>query len=289
MSVLSHLLPAPLLASAVLATCLSACSVEPPDAALEDEENSTDAVVASTFIRSDQLSFGRAPSNTSDRSKDIDPDFKDPAAGAAKVIAWLDDHPGFDKPLYLGCIHAWIYDTDATYRANVHTLVSKIRAKTDNKLLLYFEEQNASHTPHPVSASHAKTLRTLAGSATLLLATYLDGQDTHSDEIDIVMRWRKHYHDELGLPMSSLMIDIDLSQTPESFYYGSRGDLTEFNRVIGWALKSAYAHGFAGMHTYGNVGGNYGTKRAADSTYAALDKAWSDLAAAHPKQKFTGL
>src|SRR4051794_8111635 len=113
---------------AAFALAASGCSVEAPDDSDGDEDVAEvdDAIAASVFYRSDQVSFGRAPSNTSDRSKDLHADFSDPAGDAAKVLKFLDDHPGFDKPLYLGCIHTWIYDVDATYRANVHTLVSRI-------------------------------------------------------------------------------------------------------------------------------------------------------------------
>lgn len=89
--------------------------------------------------------------------------------------------------------------------------------------------------------------------------------------------------------MTSLTIDVDTSQTPIGFHHGSRGDLAGFNQAIGWTLRSAHAHGFAGFHTYGNVGGNFGTLRAADSTCTALGKAWHDLVVAHPKQKLDGL
>jgi len=277
-------------AGAVLSFGALGCAVEPPDGSGDEVDESVgDAIAASEFVRSDQVSFGRAPANTSDRSKELHPDFSDPTGDANKVIAWLDDHPEIKHPVYVGVIHAWIYDTDATYRANVHTLVSKIHAKKDNRLLLYFEEENASHAPHAVSKAHAQALRTLTNSATLLCATYLTGRDSHEDEIDTIMRWRSYYHDQLGVPMKAMMIDVDVSQTPSNFYYGTRGDLAEFDKVIGWGLKSAYAHGFAGFHTFGNVGGNYGTKRAADSTYAALDDAWDALVKAHPKQKFTGI
>ena len=269
----------------------SGCSVDSSDGMTPEEEQSlADAITTPEFVRSDQVSFGRAPANTTELQALVHRDFSDPVSDANKVIAWIDAHPNAHDSVYLGDVQTWVYDVDATYRANVHTLVSHIHAHApDKRLLLYFEEQNATHSRHQVSAAHGPALRTLAGSATLLCATYLNGRDSHTDEIDIVMSWRKHYHDELGVPLKSMIIDVDTSQTPSSFYYGSRGQLANFDHVIVWALNSAYAHGFAGFHTYGNVGGHFGTLRAADSTYAALDKGWEALVKAHPHQKFTGI
>lgn len=264
----------------------AACAGAPGDDLAGTSEEVTAAAV---FIRSDQVSFGRAPTNTKDLSNLVQPDFSNPDASAQQVIAWIKGQPGFARPIYLGCVHTWIYDTDAVYRANVHALVSKVYAATHHTLLLYFEEENATHSPHPVSAAHADALRTLAKSATLLCATYANGQDSHSDVVARVEHYRAHYHDQLGVPMSAMMIDVDVSQTPLSFYYGSRADLANFNQVVGWALTAAYNKGFTGFHTFGNVGGRYGTLRAADSTYTTLQKDWNALAAAHPKQKFEGL
>jgi hypothetical protein len=266
------------------------CAADPSDdETAEDVGTNADAVTVPVFVRSDQVSFGRAPSNTGDQSSKVNPDFSNADQAATEIIAWIKDHPGYDKPIYLGCVHAWDYNASHTYRTNVHTLVSKIHAATHHPLLLYFEEENASHSPHPVTADHARSLRTLAQSATLLCATYANGQDSHADVIDKVMHYRTYYHDQLGIPMTSMMIDVDTSQTPSNFYYGSLDNLAHFDSVVVWALNSAYAHGFAGFHTFGNVGGKYGTKRAADSTYAALDKAWKALVAAHPKQQFSGI
>jgi hypothetical protein len=284
--------PLVMLIAAVLALGTTAgCVGDPSDGggASEEVDAENDAVAAALFVRSDQVSFGRAPANTGDLSDKIANDFSNPDDGAAKVIAWIKDHPGYEKPIYLGDIQTWVYDTSHTYRVNVHTLASKIHAATKHPILFYFEEENASHAPHPVSTANAESLRTLAKSATLLCATYANGQMTHGEEIAAVMHYRHWYHDVLGVPMASMMIDVDTSQTPVSFYYGSRGDLANFDHVIVWTLNSAYAHGFAGFHTFGNVGGKYGTKRAADSTYAALDDAWKSLKKNHPKQAFSGL
>ena len=259
---------------------------------LADEEavgSEADAVGAAPFVRSDQVHFGRAPHNTGDLSQLVADDFSGPAKSAKAVNAWLDDHPGYDKPLYLGCIHTWIYDTDASYRANVHALVTAVQAHKPHALLLYFEERNASHSPHPVSTAHAATLRKLAQHASLLLATYTNGYDSHSDVVEIVKQWKHWYNGVLKVPMASLMIDVDLSQTPATFYYGSRSHLANFNEVVRWTLNAAYNQGFSGFHTYGNVGGNYGTKRADDSTYATLGDAWHDLMKAHPKRAFSGV
>ncbi len=248
-----------------------------------------EAVAAAVFVRSDQVHFGRAPHNTGDLSQLVNDDFSNPGKAAKAVNAWLDEHPGYRLPIYLGCIHTWIYDTDATYRANVHALAAEIEAHEAHPILLYFEERNASHAPHPVSAGHAAELRKLAHLATLLLATYADGYDGHGDVVAIVKAWKHWYHGVLKVPMASMMIDVDLSQTPANFYYGSRGHLANFNHVVRWELDAAYDQGFAGFHTYGNVGGNYGTKRADDSTYQELDDAWHDLVKAHPKQAFSGI
>lgn len=264
----------------------AACSGTPGD---DVEGTSEEVSAAAVFIRSDQVSFGRAPINTKDLSNLVQPDFSKPDASAQQVIAWIKAQPNYAHPIYLGCVHTWIYDTDATYRANVHELVSKVYAATHHALLLYFEEENATHSPHPVSAAHAADLRSLAKSATLLCATYANGQDSHSEVVARVEHYRTHYHGALGVPMSAMMIDVDVSQTPLSFYYGSRADLANFDKVVGWALTAAYNKGFTGFHTFGNVGGNFGTARAADSTYAALTKDWDALVAAHPKQKFEGL
>ncbi len=117
----------------------------------------------------------------------------------------------------------------------------------------------------------------------------MNGQQSHAEVVDTIARWKNWYHGQLGIPMDAMMIDVDLSQTPVGFYYGSRGDLPEFDHVVGWALRSAFNHGFAGFHTYGNVGGHYGTLRAADSTYATLKDAWHALVEAHPHTQFTGL
>lgn len=266
----------------------SAACVAPVDDD-EDAAKTEDGLSASVFIRSDQLSFGRAPGNTSDLSKHVDPDFATPAEDAAYVIKWIKDHPTDKKPVYLGCIHAWIYDSSHDYRTNIHTLASKVHQATGHALLFYFEEENASHSPHPVSTAHAQSLRTLTNSSKLLMATYTNGHMSHSDVVSSVSRWKSHYHGALGLPMSAMLIDVDTSQTPSSFYYGSRANLAEFNKVIGWTLRAAYSQGFGGFHTFGNVGGNYGTSRAADSTYKALDDTWDALVEAHPKQKFSGL
>jgi hypothetical protein len=284
------LLPRP--SSLLLAACLAfgsaACVAAPIDDG-EDPAATTDALSVPVFVRSDQVSFGRAPENTSDLSKNVDPMFASPEKDAAYVTQWIEGHPNDHHPVYLGCIHAWIYDTSHDYRAAVHTLASKIHAATGHPLFFYFEEENASHAPHPVSTAHAEAMRTLAKSAHLLMATYANGDMSHADVVANVKRWKSHYHDALGVPMDAMLIDVDLSQTPSSFYYGSRGDLANFDHVVPWALDAAYNQGFAGFHTFGNVGGHYGTKRAADSTYEALDKAWDALVAAHPKQDFSGI
>ncbi len=103
-----------------------------------------------------------------------------------------------------------------------------------------------------------------------------------------VNHYKSWYHDRLGVPLDAMWIDVDLSQTPSSFYYGSRADLAEFDRVVPWALEAAYDDGFGGFHTYGNVGGKFGTTRASNSTYDALNSAWNELVADHPKVTFEG-
>lgn len=279
----------PLIAAAFLALGTASCVAEPMDDDVEETAELSEELAAPVFIRSDQLSFGRAPSNTGDRSKGVNQEFTSPKQDADQVIEWLKDHPGYDNPLYLGCIHAWIYDTSHTYRSNIHTLASRIRQATNHPIMFYFEEENASHSRHPVSKSHGQALRTLAKSAKLIMATYTDGKNTKAGVTSIVNRWKSYYHGELGIPMKAMLIDVDLSQTPSNFYYGSRGNLGNFNKVVRWTLDAAYAKGFGGFHTYGNVGGTFGTKRAADSTYDALNDAWDALVEKHPNQKFTGL
>ncbi|MFT3764224.1 MAG: hypothetical protein QM820_01690 [Minicystis sp.] len=272
-----------------LALGMTGCVADASDIDDEEVAAESEAIKGTAFLRSDQLSFDRAPHNTGDQSKGLSVDFTDPEHDAEKVIAWIEDHPKYENPIYLGNIHAWIYDTSHDYRVHIHTLASKIHSATGHPILFYFEEQNATHAPHPVSAAHGQALRTLAKSAMLLCATYTNGKQSHADVTATVKRWKKHYHDDLGVPMKSLLIDVDTSQTPSNFYYGTRGNLTNFNHVVKWTLDAAYDQGFKGFHTYGNVGGNFGTKRAADSTYEALDDAWDALVKAHPKQMFAGL
>jgi len=275
---------------ALLPFALVGCS---QDASPDDDptEVADEALVAPVFHRSDQVNFGRAPLNTDDISKEIDiaDDFSNAGAAAAKAVALAKANPTSPKPLYLANIHAWMYDTDAGYRARIALVASKVDAATKRKVLFYFEEENASHSPHRVSKANAGALRSLTQHATLLCATYVNGQMSHAEEVAAVKRWKSWYHDTLGVPLTSMWIDVDTSQTPTSAYYGSRGDLAEFNKVVGWALNTAYANGFGGFHTMGNVGGKAGTLRAADSTYAALNGAWKALVKAHPNEKFEGI
>jgi hypothetical protein len=276
----------------LLTACLAAGSAGCVATSATDDEDpaqSAEAVSVPVFVRSDQLSFGRAPANTSDLSKHVDPDFATPDEDAAYAIKWIEAHPKNEHPVYLGCIHAWLYDTSHAYRASIHTLASKIHAATHHPILFYFEEENASHAPHPVSAAHGQALRTLTTSAKLLLATYANGHQSHAEVTATVAKWKSHYHAGLGIPMKAMLVDVDTSQTPSGFYYGSRGDLAQFNHVIKWTLRAAFDQGFGGFHTFGNMGGNYGTLRAADSTYDALDAGWEALVAAHPQQDFSGL
>src|SRR5438105_153370 len=95
--------PPVFLLAAGLALSAGACAA-PPDAAGDEDPGTLDESVSSApFIRSDQVSFGRAPHNTGDLSKEISTDFTDPKKDAAHVIAWLKDHPSYEHPLYLGC------------------------------------------------------------------------------------------------------------------------------------------------------------------------------------------
>ncbi len=170
------------------------CVAAPIDdaAANADEESSAeaDAISVPVFLRSDQVSFGRAPSNTHDASRSVTADFSSPEKSAKEIISWLDQHPDNKNLICLGCIHAWLYDTSHTYRTDVHTLVTLVRAATKLPLLMYFEEENASHSPHVVSTTNAHSLRTLAKSTTLLCATYANGQDSHGEVIARVMHFR---------------------------------------------------------------------------------------------------
>src|SRR5262249_22854404 len=221
-----------------------------------------------------------APMNTKDLHALVHDDFSSPLASANAIIHHLKEHPT-KHPVYLGNIHAWIYDGDPGYRANIHTLVAHIAQATDHRLFFYFEEENASHAPHAVSAQHGEALRELAKSASLLMATYVNGQQSHSEVVETVARFEHHYHDKLGVPLRSMLIDVDLSHPPPSFYYGTRGYLSNFNHVIGWALTAAYKKGFGGFHTMGNgPNASFGTKQASDSTYAKLNADWDALVAA---------
>lgn len=269
-----------------------ACGAAPDGQTEEQASQASDlATTARVFHRSDTLSFGRAPSNTEDLSQiaTVADDFSNVDAAVNRAMEWVDQHPKDEKPLYLGGIHAWIYDEDGGYRARIEDFASRLAGRSHRTILLYFEEENASHSPHAVSESHAPAMRRLAEHATLLCATYANGAMDHQQTSARVDHWKSWYHDRLGVPLRAMWIDVDLSQTPSSFYYGSRGNLTEFDRVVPWALATAYEDGFGGFHTYGNVGGKFGTKRAADSTYADLDKAWSKLADEHPRVTFEGL
>ncbi len=250
--------------------------------ASEDEINA-----GTPFVRSDQVHLGRAPRNTLDLQHDVTDDFSRPNAAADKAIAELRATPT-SYPVYLGNIHTWVYDADAAYRANVHTLAARVHEATGARVFFYFEERNASNGPTPVSHAHGPQLRALSKIATLLMATYVTGAMTR----DAVQRDVKHFHDwysgELGVALPDMLIDVDTSQTAGGAYYGTRGDLANFNQAIGWTLDAAYAMHFGGFHTMGNAGNGYGTKVAADSTYQALDRAWKALEAAHPRRAFSG-
>lgn len=253
---------------------------------------SADALSApKSFVRSDQVHLGRAPSNTLDLQDLVTPDFTHPVEAAAKVVARHREHPTDARPIYLGNIHAWVYNADVRYRADINTLAAAVDAGTGGRrVLFYFEEENASHSPLPVAEEHAGNLRFVTSHATLLMATYANGRQSHAEVIDAVAHMKSWYHGRLGVPMTRMMIDVDTSQTPTGAYYGSRGDLAAFNQVIGWTLDAAYGRGFAGFHTMGNTGTGAGTAVAADSTYAALDAAWKKLESAHQKQTtFSGV
>ncbi len=253
---------------------------------------SADALsIPKVFTRTDQVHLGRAPSNTLDLQALVTPDFSRPAEAAARVVAAHRDHPTDARPIYLGNIHAWVYNADVRYRADINTLAAAVDAGTGGRrVMFYFEEENASTSPQPVAEEHAGNLRFVTSHATLLMATYANGRMTHAEEIAAVAHMKSWYHGKLGVLMTRMIIDVDTSQTSSDAYYGSRGDLAAFNQVVGWTLDSAYAQGFAGFHTMGNTGTAGGTAVAADSTYAALDAAWSKLETAHHWQtSFNGV
>lgn len=268
-----------------------ACGSSPDGQGEDQASQGSDLAGGRVFHRSDTLSFGRTPWNTEDLSQiaGVADDFSNVDAAVEAAMDWVAANPKDERPLYVSGIHAWIYDTDGGYRARIEELASKLETRSHRPILLYFEEENAGHSPHAVSDSHAAALRSLAEHATLLCATYANGGLDHAQTSARVDHWKSWYHDRLGVPLHAMWIDVDMSQTPSSFYYGSRDDLPEFDRVVPWALAAAYDDGFGGFHTYGNVGGKYGTKRAADSTYAALNEAWVDLLLAHPKVTFDGM
>ena len=266
----------------------------PDDTASGDDPvaESADALSApKDFARSEQVNLGRAPANTLDLHALVSDDFTDPRVSAARVIARHQEHPTDARPIYLGNIHAWVYNADSRYRADINTLAEAVDAGTGGRrVMFYFEEENASHPPLPVAEEHAGNLRFVTSHATLLMATYANGRDSHADVVDLVAHMKSWYHGRLGVPMTRMMIDVDTSQTPSNAYYGSRGDLAAFNDVIGWTLDAAYAQGFTGFHTMGNTTNNAGTLIASDSTYAALDTAWRKLEAAHAGHTtFTGV
>ena len=282
---------AALLAGA-LALGSAGCAAASPDQASESELQAAEgeALAAALFVRSDQVDYGRAPLNTGDLQGLVNEDFSSPTASADKVVAWIEAHPSYAHPIYLGNIHTWIYDTNATYRQDVAVLATRIHKATKHPVLFYFEEENATHPAHPVSVAHAPALRALAANAKLLCATYANGQQDHAEVVATVKRWKTWYAGTLGVPLEAMLIDMDTSQTPVGAYYGSRGDLANFDHVVGWALVTAYNQGFGGFHTMGNgPAAKYGTKQAADATYEALNNAWDALVTAHPKQAFTGL
>jgi len=271
------------------------CGSSADDAAASAGEpvgESADALSApKAFVRSDQVHLGRAPSNTLDLQALVTPDFTHPVEAAAAVVARHREHPTDARPIYLGNIHSWVYNADVRYRADINTLAAAVDTGTGGRrVMFYFEEENASTSPQPVAEEHAGNLRFVTSHATLLMATYANGRLDHAEEIAAVAHMKSWYHGRLGVQMTSMMIDVDTSQTPSGAYYGSRGDLAAFDQVLGWTLESAYNQGFAGFHTMGNSGSAAGTAIASDSTYAALDAAWRKLESAHQGQtKFTGV
>ena len=283
-----------ILTAAVL-TLAVGCGAGADDASASADElvaESADALTSpKVFVRSDQVHLGRAPSNTLDLQALVTPDFTHPGESAARVVARHREHPTDTRPIYLGNIHSWVYNADVRYRADLNALAAAVDAGTGGRrVLFYFEEENASTSPQPVAEEHAGNLRFVTSHATLLMATYANGRQTHADEASAVAHMKSWYHGRLGVPMARMMIDVDTSQTPSSAYYGSRGDLASFDRVVGWALESAYRQGFAGFHTMGNSGSAAGTSIASDSTYAALDAAWRKLESAQQgKTSFSGV
>src|SRR4051794_4371292 len=89
----------------VLSLGASGCAAGAMDD-VSDEQPATeaDALSAFPFVRSDQVSFGRAPINTHDASGMVNDDFSNPVHSADQIIAWLGQHKGYAHPLYLGCI-----------------------------------------------------------------------------------------------------------------------------------------------------------------------------------------
>jgi hypothetical protein len=282
------------LAASVL-TLAVGCGSSGDDAAASADElvaASADALSApKSFVRSDQVHLGRAPSNTLDLQALVPADFTHPAEAAAAVVARHREHPTDARPIYLGNIHAWVYNADVRYRADINALAAAVDHGTaGRRVLFYFEEENASTSLQPVAEEHAGNLRFVTAHATLLMATYANGRQTRAEVSAVVGHMKAWYHGRLGVPMTRMMIDVDTSQTPTGAYYGSRGDLAAFDDVLGWTLDAAYAQGFAGFHTMGNSGSAAGTAVASDSTYVALDAAWRKLESAHQKQTtFTGV
>src|SRR5260370_949202 len=115
---------AKLLALAALVAPLAAgCGSSEDDGSHDPVGESADALSApKVFVRSDQVHLGRAPSNPLDLHDLVADDFSHPLEAAARVVARHREHPTDTRPIYLGNIHASVYNDSVQSRADLHAL-----------------------------------------------------------------------------------------------------------------------------------------------------------------------
>jgi hypothetical protein len=236
------------------------------------------------FVRCDQASKQRAPYNVADFTYVISKGFAAPAEDAKKVIQHLS-HTKTPFPVYLGKVEARRFAAEPALRAHVTQLAKLVTEAAKVRCLVYLHEDAPQHA---VPAALAGDLQELAKHATLAMATSCDGLMTREQVQARVRHVHEHYGGTLKIPLSRMLVDVDLSQTAEAQHFGTRGHQKNFDEVVGWALDETFALRFGGFHTMGNARNQNGAKRAADSTYVALNEAWGKLVAAHPEQAFPG-
>ncbi|MEO6575411.1 MAG: hypothetical protein ABIP89_16305, partial [Polyangiaceae bacterium] len=109
----------PLLRSLVLGvSLLAATACGAADAGDSSDQIDEELTKAPVFVRSDQVHYGRAPANTEDLEALVDLEtLSHPIDRANAVIKWIAANPNSDKPIYLGCIHTWVYTSSASFRS----------------------------------------------------------------------------------------------------------------------------------------------------------------------------